>query len=155
MVEITLDEKMLMPVAERTVYHGYGEPLQARLRVYSLEEIVAEKLRAILEHVEALEKRGWARSRARDYYDLWRILGTAEGRMDSADFPNLLRQKCRIRGVTFQGVESFFPEALLQHVGKTWKSGLGPLVAELPPYETVIAQLRPLVSTLLTSSKKT
>jgi predicted nucleotidyltransferase component of viral defense system len=36
---------------------------------------MAEKLRAIRQHVEKLKDTGWSRSRARDYYDVWRVLG--------------------------------------------------------------------------------
>ena len=71
MIETAVDEKVLKPVQNRKVIHEYGEPLEAEVCVYSLEETVAEKLRAILQHVERLEQRGWGRSRARDYYDLW------------------------------------------------------------------------------------
>lgn len=70
MIETTVDEKIVMPAPKRKILHDYGEPLEAEVRVYALEEIVSEKLRAILQHVEKLGKRGWSRSRARDYYDL-------------------------------------------------------------------------------------
>ncbi|PYV80988.1 MAG: hypothetical protein DMG05_30700, partial [Acidobacteria bacterium] len=60
--------------------------------VYALEEIVAEKLRAILQHFEKLEVRGWSRSRARDYYDLWRILATYQDQMNLAGFTSFLRE---------------------------------------------------------------
>lgn len=48
--------------------HDYGEPLAAELVVYSLEEVVAEKLRAILQQLERLDNLDWMRNRARDYY---------------------------------------------------------------------------------------
>jgi predicted nucleotidyltransferase component of viral defense system len=66
MIEISIDEKVLKPAVKRRIIHEYGEPLDAQVRVYALEEIVAEKLRAILQHVEKLKERGWSRSRARD-----------------------------------------------------------------------------------------
>src|SRR3990172_12126301 len=91
MVEVAMDEKMLKAHLYRTVLHSYGEPLEIQVHVYSLEEIVAEKLRAILQHARAIENRGWGRSRARDYYDLWRILETYRDRLDVADFPAFLR----------------------------------------------------------------
>ena len=69
MVEITVDEKVLADPVERAVMHEYGEDFDARILVYSLEEIIAEKLRAILQHAQRLKERGWGRSRARDYYD--------------------------------------------------------------------------------------
>ena len=150
MVEIAGDEPLLKPPLRRSVLHDYGEPLAAQVPVYSLEEIVAEKLRAILQHVRALERRGWVRSRARDYYDLWRILGEYRTQLDLTGFPAFLREKCAIRDVTFTGPESFFPPAMLAIVEKTWEQWLGPLVPGLPPYSKVIEELHPQVATLFT-----
>ena len=74
-IEISVDEKVLKPANRRKIIHEYGESIDAHIQVYALEEIVAEKLRAILQHREKLKERGWGRSRARDYYDLWRVFG--------------------------------------------------------------------------------
>jgi len=153
MVEVALDEKLLRSPSRRTVLHDYGEPLIAEVSTYSLEEIVAEKLRAILQHARALENRGWVRSRARDYYDLWRILGASSARLDVSNFEALLREKCATRNVAFSGPDSFFPEAMLVHVEKTWAQWLGPLVPDLPSYERVIVDLRPLIERLLSNEE--
>ena len=148
-VEITVDEKVLKACSRRTVLHEYGEPLQASIRVYSLEEIVAEKLRAILQHVEALKERGWSRSRARDYYDLWRIFGSYQKRLDLSDFPVFLRQKCSVRNVTFAGSDAFFPKTMLAMIEESWEQGLGSLVPGLSSFKTVIGELRPQIAALL------
>jgi len=150
-VETATDEKLLKPPVRRSVLYDYGEPFELQVSVYSLEEIVAEKLRAILQHLRALERRGWVRSRARDYYDLWRVLSAYWDCLDLLDFPAFLREKCAIRGVTFSGPDSFFPEGMLAVVERTWKQWLGPLVPKLPPYSTVIEELRPQVTALLAS----
>jgi predicted nucleotidyltransferase component of viral defense system len=92
MIEATMDEAVLRPPLTRNVTHGYGEPLKAGLLVYGLEEIVAEKVRATLQHVEKLERRGWSRSRARDYYDLWRVLGAYKGKWISLDLSHSCAQ---------------------------------------------------------------
>lgn len=133
--------------------HDYGEPVVTQMMVYSLDEIVAEKLRAILQHLRLLERRGWVRSRARDYYDLWRILGTYRDRLALAAFPTFLREKCAVREVIFTGPESFFPESMLSIVEKTWDQWLGPLVPKLPAYKTVIEELRPQIADLLSVRK--
>lgn len=148
-IETAMDEKLLKPVGIRRVIHEYGEPLEAEVLVYALEEIVAEKLRAILQHIEKLEERGWSRSRARDYYDLWRILGVYKDHMDLSDFVPFLRKKCAVRKVSFSGASDFFQEAMLSYVEKTWQQWLGPLVPALPPFKTVIGELRPQVESLL------
>ncbi|MEK7477534.1 MAG: nucleotidyl transferase AbiEii/AbiGii toxin family protein [Candidatus Coatesbacteria bacterium] len=149
MVEVSRDEPVIMRPARRAVLHEYGEPFDVQVSVYALDEIVAEKLRAILQHQRALERRGWVRSRARDYYDLWRILGAYRDRLDPAGFPALLRAKCAVRGVTFSGPESFFAEAMLAGVRKSWDEWLGPLVSDLPACDRVLGELRPLISSML------
>ena len=122
MVETAVDETVLKVPSVRPALHEYGEPLEAKVRVYALEEIVAEKLRAILQHAAKLQERGWSRSRARDYYDLWRVLGSYGDEMELAGFPAFLRQKCAVRNVTFTGPDDFFEEAMLAYVKKTWQS---------------------------------
>ncbi|MFO8007907.1 MAG: nucleotidyl transferase AbiEii/AbiGii toxin family protein [Candidatus Brocadiia bacterium] len=142
MVEVSVDEPVLRPAPEREVLHDYGEPLETQVRVYSLEEIIAEKLRAILQHVEKLRERGWSRSRARDFYDLWRVLNTYRDALELSGFETLLRRKCEVRNVTFDCASDFFHEPMLRQVKRTWKQWLGPLVADLPAFDTVIGQVR-------------
>jgi predicted nucleotidyltransferase component of viral defense system len=149
MIETAVDEKILKPVGKRKVIHEYDEPLEANVQVYALEEIVAEKLRAILQHADELEERGWSRSRARDYYDLWRVLGTYKDQMDFSGFTAFLREKCAMRSVAFDGAEDFFQDLMLAHIEKTWDHWLGPLVPRLPAFETVIGELRPQIAELV------
>ena len=74
-VEITVDEPILLPTENRTVLHGFAEDFEAHIPVYSLAEITAEKLRALLQSKARLQERGWGASRVcRDYYDLWNLL---------------------------------------------------------------------------------
>jgi len=142
MVEITLDEPVLKSISSRKIMHGYGETLDAKIQVYALEEIVAEKLRAILQHQLKLKERGWSRSRARDYYDLWRVLGAYRHQMDLSDLPALLQKKCSVRKVAFKDAEDFFRDPMLAYVRQTWSQWLGPLIPELPELDTVIGELR-------------
>jgi predicted nucleotidyltransferase component of viral defense system len=114
-----------------------------------LEEIVAEKLRAILQHAQMLRQRGWSRSRARDYYDLWRILSIYRDSMDLSDFNDFLHEKCAVRSVDFTDAEAFFEELTLGHVEKTWDQWLGTLVPGLPSFAQVIGELRPMVVALI------
>lgn len=73
-IEITHDEPVILPPEYRTILHGYQERLDCQIACYSIEEIIAEKLRALLQTHQKLVVRGWNRPRARDYYDLWFIL---------------------------------------------------------------------------------
>ncbi len=149
MIEVTVDESILRSPENRRVIHAYGEPLNVEIPVYSLEEIIAEKLRAILQQAARLKTHDWIRSRARDYYDLWCVLGTFGDRMELADFDLLLREKCAVRDVSFTGPNDFFDERMLVNVEETWEQWLGPLVSDLPAFETVLGALRPRVAKLV------
>ena len=142
LVEITVDEEILRSAEPRLVLHEYGEPLEARVIVYSLEEIVAEKLRALLQHAKKLRERGWSRSRARDYYDLWRIFNAYRDELDLEEFESLLRRKCALRDVAFESLEDFFEPGVVGQVRATWEQWLGPLVSDLPGVDVVLEELR-------------
>lgn len=148
-VEVTVDEPVVWPVRRLKIIHEYEEPLDAEIQAYSLEEVIAEKLRAILQQKARLEQRQWARSRARDYYDLWRILTEYKDSLDLAGFDALLRQKCHVRGVEFESPDDFFPPQILADVTRSWERSLGPLVTDLPPLDRVTNSLLPKVQTIL------
>ncbi len=152
-VEVSVDEEVIRFAPWRPVIHEYDEPLDVRVRVYSLEEIVAEKLRAILQHIKKLEERGWSRSRARDYYDLWRIFKAYGAQLSLSDFVPFLQKKCAVRNVSFQGVEDFFQTHSLAYIEQTWEQWLGPLVPNLPSCATVMKELRPQIELILISGK--
>lgn len=146
-VEITVDEPILLPVEERPVLHGFDEELLTVVGVYALAEIVAEKLRALLQSWEHLAERGWGASRVcRDYYDLWSVL-RREGRLNGR-IPDLARRKCEVRDVTFDSPEAFLAEELLAVARREWNQQLLPFVAEAPSAERVLAEVRPLILSL-------
>ena len=148
-VEITADEEIAWPVERRRVIHDYGEPLDVELQVYSPTEVVAEKLRATRQQLARLENRGWMRNRARDYYDLWRVLGNYWDRLDLVDFRAHLDDKCRLRNVDFEGPEDFFDQRIVDDVERGWEDSLGPLITDLPSFARVMDELRPQVEALL------
>ena len=149
MIEVTVEEQVLRPIQQRSILHTYGEPLKATVSVYALEEIIAEKLRAILQHVQKLKERGWSRSRARDYYDIWRILNTYKNQLDFTNFYVLLHEKCAAKNVVFEKTEDFFEKDMLAYVEKTWEQWLSPLVPELPTYNQIIEELKPQIEAII------
>lgn len=67
-LEITHDEPVLLTPARRPIIHGYealGHALPpSELATYPLEEIVAERLRALRQTRRQIERRGWNKPRA-------------------------------------------------------------------------------------------
>lgn len=138
-VEITVDEPLLLPPARRELIHDYDESLVADIAVYQIAEIVAEKLRALLQSKARLAERGWGASRVcRDYYDLWAIFQREQ--LQEA-IPPLVKQKCAVRNLTFDTVADFFAEPLLQIARAEWDAQLSPFIVNAPAPEQVLAEL--------------
>jgi hypothetical protein len=144
-IEITDDEPVLLPPERYPVLHGYEETLEAQLLAYRLEEIVAEKMRTLRQTDEKLRTRGWNRARARDYYDLWRILRERGDALERERLPDLLAQKCAHRTVTYHSLDDFFTERLVAKVEANWETNLRAFIRNLPPAQEVLTQLRALL----------
>ena len=128
-VDITIRERLVLPLVERTVVRGYEEyedvPDGASVRAYSLDEISVEK-------VVALGDR--ARNEPRDLYDIWHL--TTEGHVNLAHLKTELEQKLEFRGRTLAmlGEEFQKKEARLK---KLWSARLAAQMAELPEFDGV------------------
>jgi uncharacterized protein len=143
MIEITPLSAVLLPTLERPILHQeYDEILVGLLKVYQLEEIISEKIVAILHYSMKLHERGWARSRARDYYDLWSILTTYNRHLDVSILPGLVSQKCLTKNVHFSGPSDLFASNLMEDLENAWKLWLTPYVPFLPEKDAVLNRLR-------------
>lgn len=149
MIEISCNETVLLEPISKPLIHPYGEPIDLQMNLFSLEEIILEKLRAILQHTKKLHERNWSRSRARDYYDLWRIFGMFENRIDLEVIKENLPLKCSYKEVSFKEPADFFDEKMTRYVSKTWNQWLSPLVANLPDSHSVIEELKTKISLCL------
>jgi uncharacterized protein len=140
-VEITVDEPILTPVDTRPVLHGFAEEFEAHIPVYSLNEITAEKLRALLQSKARLHEKGWGASRiCRDYHDLWNLLQVPG--IKSPDLISLLEEKCAIRGVSFASPQDFISEDLLAVASSEWQQQLLPFVPGAPPARELLPQVK-------------
>jgi uncharacterized protein len=145
-VEITVDEPILFPTENRLILHGFAEEIDVHIPVYSLVEITAEKLRALLQSKARLQERGWGASRVcRDYYDLWNLLQIPDQK--SPDLIPLLNQKCVIRDVAYKSPNDFVSEDLLSVARNEWEQQLLPFVPDAPS----AAELLPKVQSLILS----
>jgi uncharacterized protein len=148
-IEITHDEPVLLPAPPRPVQHGYDEPYDVAVRAYSLEEVGAEKLRCTRQTQAKRAARGWARSRARDFYDLWRLGQLPSGRIDWSLVAQVLPARCQLRAVAISSINDIFDPTLVGEVRLTWERTLGPFVPELPNVQRVLAETRAHLSRVL------
>ena len=148
-IEIAQDEPVLLPAPPRAVAHGYDEPFAVAVRTYGLEEICAEKLRSTRQTHAVLAASGWARSRARDYYDLWHLVRAGRETIDWSSVAAILPAKCAHRGVALRTIGDVFEPQLLQEVRATWQRTLVPFVRELPAVDRVLSETREDLEALL------
>lgn len=148
-LEITHDEPVLLAPKKRPLIHGYEESLSYDVCCYCLEEIIAEKLRTLLQTHHKLVLRGWNRFRARDYYDLWRIFERFSAGLNREMVGSLLERKNAHRGVSYRSINDFFSDELVSEAYLHWDSSIGPFVTELPECRKVLEQLRAFLRELL------
>lgn len=143
MIEVTSSEEVLVPPIKKSLIHPYESFFASSLQVYALEEIVAEKIRALLQFSKKLHERGWGRSRARDYYDIWRILKDYGNQINAQAIPALATQKCANKEIVFETHEALFSKQLMEDLDKSWEQWVLPLVVtNPPPVEAVIKDLQ-------------
>ena len=141
-IEITHKELILLKPEKRNLIHDYEESLKVTLQSYRIEEIIIEKMRTILQTYQNLLRRGWTRPRARDYYDLWRLLNEFKETIDKNIMPELLKKKCEYKKVSYKNLEDFFPPSLISEVKRNWEQNLHPFLSELPLCNSVLSELQ-------------
>jgi predicted nucleotidyltransferase component of viral defense system len=115
-------------VASRSLSQAYSDYPSFKIRVQSIEEICAEKMRALIE-----------RKKSRDYYDVWKLM---ELRLNKAKLKKLFLEKCKYKGLVFQGLETIFPDELSGILEGYWQRELGRLIQPVPDLPVVIRGLR-------------
>ncbi len=146
-VEITIDEPVLLRPAKRPILHDFPESMTGEVPVYQLQEVVAEKLRALLQSLARIEDRGWGTGRiSRDYYDLWYLLKNKDFSGD--ELVDLTREKSSLRNVQARTVSDFFSPVLIELARRQWEQQLRTFVPSAPDPDVVIEETRSIVEVL-------
>ncbi len=150
--EITHDEPVVLPPIYKPILHNYEEELDCVVACYNIEEVIAEKLRALLQTHRNLVERGWNRPRARDYYDLWSVLRNYSKHIDKQRVLETLQKKCQHRNVTWNNIDNFFTSELTQEANKHWQATLGFFIKDLPECNLVLDETRSLIEEMITKN---
>jgi predicted nucleotidyltransferase component of viral defense system len=137
-VDITIREKIVYPIQEKTVIKGYEEyedlPEDASIFVYSLNEIAAEKVVALLDR---------ARNEPRDLYDVEYL--TSSGHVNLVDVIEAIEQKWKFRGRELTDLREEFLRKEVR-LRKLWNIRLSSQMTTLPEfnktYRAVFRELR-------------
>jgi uncharacterized protein len=128
-VHLTFDEPILDEPIDRSVTPAYSDLSTFRITTYSKREIIAEKLRSLLQ-----QQKKWPRPR--DLYDLWYILCKSEERFLWKELRPLFDEKCRVRGV-LPDIESLTSDTLREWNENAWLNRLGPMLKDVPDFDRV------------------
>lgn len=144
-IEVILYEEMVFPPESRLVSHRYSDklsdPLRAGIPCYSIPEVLAEKLRALIQR---------SYTAPRDLYDIWYL---------SQEFPNLdwgqikvaFYRKMSFKKLKFEGIEQMINEENDKQLMAAWNNSLAHQIAgdNLPPYRLVRDEIEQLLKTKL------
>lgn len=139
-LDLTAYDQVLLPPPRQAILHPYSDAFDSVLPVYALEEILAEKLRTILQ-------RGYPR----DVYDTWYLLTHAADRIDLRRTNAVYRRKCAYKNVAVGDVDRFFEVLDEKNTVGHWTASLGVQIRNLPPFERLQVGLRAALLRLLTS----
>jgi len=121
-IEISMREKNLSIPERKEIIPIYDDMPSYFVMVMSLEEILTEKIRAIM-----------IRTKARDVYDLWFLL-----RKNVRINKSLANEKLKFYGRTF---DKKLLVSNIKAVANVWANELKPLVTFLPDFKSVLKQI--------------
>ena len=133
-VDITIHEALCFPLQNRPIlrtYDGFDDlPDGPKIKVYSINEIVVEKLLALSDK---------ARNEPRDLYDLWYLLTTTDG-LRVAELRTELETKLAFRQRMIAGLGQAIA-AKEERLRRLWTARLAHQMNDLPPYDEVFSKV--------------
>lgn len=131
-IDITFNESVHFPVIGHE--HSYEDVPSVTIPSYSIEEIFVEKLRSL-----------YQRARARDYYDIYRLLDQEQ--FEDHVIYTALQKKAQSHNVALD-LESGLPDDDIDAVRAYWDQALDRLVTESLPFDVVVEQIETYLRTL-------
>jgi len=109
-VDIAFEENLISEPVKKKIFSGYADDIDSELVVYSLEEILSEKLRSILQ-----------RGKSRDYYDVWVLLKNYKNDFSNELLWEILKGKCEFKDIPIPKTEDFFNQERTDEAGRYWE----------------------------------
>lgn len=122
-IDISRSEILEFNPVMKPVFLAYSDQKEHQLLCYTLEEIVIEKMRSIMQRMQA-----------RDFYDLWYLTEIHD--IDIDFFMNEFTNKCQRKGVNpahfFKKLENRLPQYKAR-----WQKSMKEQIQNLPEFEQV------------------
>jgi uncharacterized protein len=122
-VDISRSEQLEYAPIFKEVIISYSDIEKHRLLCYPLEEVLVEKMRTVMQRMQA-----------RDFYDIWFLL--EQHGMDAAFHMNEFAKKCAGKNLNYLDFPKKLAERLPQYKGR-WKNSMNEQIKDLPDFEQV------------------
>ncbi len=122
-VDISRSEKLEFLPVKQSTFCSYSDQEEHQLLSYPLEEILTEKMRSVMQRMQA-----------RDLYDIWYLL-EIHG-MDVEFLINEFKAKCESKGIVPSEFHAKLEQRLPQYKGR-WKNSMSDQIKDLPDFEKV------------------
>jgi uncharacterized protein len=120
-VDISGRETLEFAPVIKTVFESYTDLDQYQLLCYSLEEVLVEKMRSVMQRMQA-----------RDFYDIWYLLEIHE--MNADFYTNEFQKKCISKNLNSSDFPKKLAERLPQYKGR-WQSSMSEQIKDLPDFD--------------------
>jgi len=135
--DLTFNEIVVLPPENKLILSEYSNQENDSLLAYPLEEILAEKIRSILQ-----------RGKTRDYYDVWKILKLYLKLINKVKVKDVLAAKCKFKSLVCNE-ELLFEKEKIAEAQQFWEKGLAHQINNLPDFNVVVAECKTLIRELL------
>lgn len=126
-VDISRSEQLQFEPVMQDTFLSYTDQKEHQLLCYPLEEILVEKLRSVMQRMQA-----------RDFYDIWYLLEIHE--MDVAFYSIEFRTKCESKEIDPSDFHNKLEQRLPQYKGR-WQSSMADQIQDLPDYDQVVREV--------------
>jgi len=137
-MDLSFDEPLCLdPEYRRVLTDPFGNE-ERKVLVYPLEELLAEKMRSLLE-----------RGKSRDYYDVWRLLKEHSSQLDFGLLGMVLPRKIAHKGLCLYTTSDFLPRHS-RELKRYWEEDLQQqVISPLLPLEEVLEELQYMLDKLV------
>ena len=122
-VDISRSEQLQFEPVMQGTFLGYSDQEEHMLLCYPLEEVLVEKLRSVMQRMQA-----------RDFYDIWYLLEIHE--MDVAFYSIEFRAKCESKKIDSADFHNKLEQRMPQYKGR-WEKSMSEQIHNLPDFEQV------------------
>ncbi|HET7118322.1 MAG TPA: nucleotidyl transferase AbiEii/AbiGii toxin family protein [Hanamia sp.] len=122
-VDISRNEELEFAPIMKDVIIPYSDVEEHQLLCYSLEEVLVEKMRTVMQRMQA-----------RDFYDIWYLLECYG--MDANFYMSEFAKKCAGKKLNAADFPKKLTERLPQYKGR-WKNSMSEQIKDLPGFEQV------------------